>query len=116
MTTFQHAAHGVLFAAIFTANPLLIFLSALLGAYKDILGELGKWYKLPINDHPHRNKDDWDMYLWAHRWHWIDWFPPCAAHYWIDRAFHRPTGGWKSWGIYVEIIGWILIVALLILL
>ena len=120
MTTPQHMAHGYLIGYLLFRSHFVAFWCGLVAGLPDIFGELDK-LKICIMQNPitwswfltyERDKNEWGWYLFWHnpigiyKLFWL--IPPIALHLLIDKYWHKEEGGWYSWGLKAEIVGWII--------
>jgi hypothetical protein len=118
MDTLMHAVHGGLMMAAISDNPWYIFLSAIIGALPDLIGEAERIYK--------KDNSLWNWYNIAHAQpgyygvlSYLKFTPPYMLHIWLDSFTH--TEGKNRWwvkneGLSYEISAWLFTILLLFIL
>ena len=113
----MHAVHGALMMAAISDNPWYILISAIVGAFPDLMGEAERLWK--------GDRSLWNWYVIAHAppgyYHWLSFLkfsPPYMLHIWLDSFTH---GEGKSWWklderLHWEIIAWMITLFLIALL
>lgn len=104
MTVPLHGAISYVVCSRFTDNPIILVTAVILG----ILPDIGRLLQ--------KDRSNWQTwYIPAHDVHnRLLWFIPFwNLHIWMDNFVHKPKGGWNKWGIYAEIVLWILCAILL---
>lgn len=122
MTIFQHVVHGYLLGKFITGNDIIAGIMAVIGGLPDIIGEIGKYEKIDIYDANfrkvgykwRRDSKDWTVYNFWHKFEYYSGFkilllfvPSYLLHLFLDNFWHKPMGGWYKWGVYAEVLGWI---------
>ena len=101
MTTPQHITNTFLLTYTLTHSIMISVISGVIASLPDVIGWIARL----------RKPGDWSIYNWAHHTWWLMWIPPYGLHCLIDRFWHKPDGGWYSWGIYGEIAAWVVCIA-----
>lgn len=97
MTTFNHATQSALIQYIVYPKWYFIIIAVLLGTFADLIRLFQK------------DKNDWTDYELAHELTWYNLLLPYHNLHIVEDYFIHDyeIGGWKRYGIYVEIITWI---------